>query len=65
MTNHLNRSPKAASELEDAIGEGYSVFDDEMDNLSGVTDCPNGCVVEPDGYCPHNYESAARTLGVI
>lgn len=43
-------------------GDGYGPHEDE---LMGETDCPEGCVVEPDGICPHNWLSAGRTAGVI
>jgi hypothetical protein len=57
-----HQSPRAAAELQEA-----AAADDltEADELSGNTDCPEGCYVEPDGRCPHGYESAACTLGVI
>ena len=29
------------------------------------TKCPKGCVVEPDGICPHDYKSIALELGLI
>lgn len=58
-------SPDAAQELKDAIANGMSPFDDEVDYMMGQTDCEEGCTVEPDGRCPHGYESAALTLGVI
>lgn len=29
------------------------------------TKCPEGCVVEPDGICPHDYRSIALELGLI
>ena len=29
------------------------------------TRCPEGCVVEPDGVCPHNFKSIALELGLI
>jgi len=29
------------------------------------TACPEGCVVEPDGECPHGYRSPLLVLGVI
>lgn len=29
------------------------------------TKCPAGCVVEPDGICPHNFKSIALKLGLI
>lgn len=56
------QSPKAASELMDILEEeGMS----EAEEAMGQTDCPEGCYVEPDGHCPHGYESAALTLGII
>jgi len=29
------------------------------------TNCPEGCVVEPDSVCPHNFKSAALEYGLI
>jgi anaerobic ribonucleoside-triphosphate reductase activating protein len=29
------------------------------------TKCPHGCVVEPDGVCPHEFKSVALELGLI
>ena len=40
--------------LEICLDEGWS-----------PTKCPNGCVVEPDGVCPHNFKSVALELGLI
>jgi len=58
-------SPKAARALvlgEDITGlGGFGEFEDAM----GETDCPDGCVVESDGVCPHDYLSAGRTAGII
>ncbi|MCA1571188.1 MAG: hypothetical protein LC798_12895 [Chloroflexi bacterium] len=48
-------SPKAAAKLEQSLNYG------DM----GKTDCPEGCKVEPDGSCPHGYESAGLTAGMI
>jgi hypothetical protein len=28
-------------------------------------ECPVGCIVEPDGVCPHNFKSVALELGLI
>jgi hypothetical protein len=61
----MTKSPEAAVELSNAINDGLSHFSDEADEMMGATDCPDGCTVEPDGHCPHGYESAALTLGVI
>jgi hypothetical protein len=58
----MKRSPNAADDLMEAAQSGE---DDEAEDLMGTTDCPHGCYVEPDGVCPHDYESAARTAGVI
>lgn len=41
------------------------LLNDPSECLMGQTDCPDECEVEPDGHCPHGYESAALTLGVI
>ena len=40
--------------LAECLDEGWS-----------LTKCPRGCVVEPDGVCPHNYKSVALELGWI
>ena len=53
-------SYRAADVLLESV-EDYGAFEDAM----GETDCPNGCTVEPDGICPHNWLSAGRTAGVI
>lgn len=58
-------SDNAAQELKQAIEDGLSPFDYECDIMMGETDCPDGCTVEPDGYCYHGYLSAARTLNII
>lgn len=54
-------SPTAARNLADLIEDDFADAEEEI----GQTDCPEGCIVEPDGYCSHNYESAGLTLGVI
>lgn len=36
-----------------------------MDTGISPTECPEGCVVEPDGTCPHGYESILLMLGLI
>lgn len=48
-------SPKAARAL----------MDDPCEDLMGITDCPEGCEVEPDGYCSHGYNSAGLSAGII
>jgi hypothetical protein len=61
----MKPSPDAAKALLDEIGNGLSAFDYEADDEMGATDCDHGCVVEPDGHCPHGYQSAALTAGMI
>lgn len=58
-------SPRAWEDLAAAIDGDLSPFDLEADELMGNTDCINGCTVEPDGRCPHGFESAALTGGII
>lgn len=41
-------------ELEEALANGVS-----------PTGCPEGCQVEPDGTCPHGYESVLLREGLI
>ena len=40
--------------MEECFDEGWS-----------PTKCPSGCVVEPDGVCPHDFKSIALELGFI
>jgi hypothetical protein len=50
-------SPKALNKLLKAIER-----DSNTDKYEGATDCPEKCVVEPDGQCPHGYLSATNML---
>ena len=36
-----------------------------LDEGWSPTRCPTGCVVEPDGVCPHGFQSVALELGLI
>ena len=40
--------------LETCLDEGWS-----------EAECPKGCIVEPDGVCPHDFKSVALELGFI
>lgn len=40
--------------IADCLDEGFS-----------PTNCPEGCIVEPDGICPHNFKSVALEYGLI
>lgn len=58
---------------QEAIRHAQEVCADEeflrdmlFDYSSGVeTACEEGCVVEPDGRCPHGYPSPLRIMGYI
>lgn len=60
-------SPNAAAELMAAVADDFENLEAllDLDDLEGATDCEEGCTVEPDGHCPHGFESAALTAGVI
>ena len=55
-------SPEVAAELLAAVANGDFIASDD---LQGKTDCPDGCVVEPDGRCPHGWASAAISAGAM
>jgi hypothetical protein len=55
-------SDEAARRLEEACDDDAWEL---VEELMGDTDCPNGCHVGPDGRCPHGWQSAALTAGVI
>lgn len=59
------RSPEAAKRLLDAAADNDGNVFGDVEEAMGETDCPRGCYVEPDGHCPHGYESAALTAGLI
>ncbi len=40
--------------IEDCLDEGWS-----------STRCPEGCIVEPDGICPHKFKSYFLEMGLI
>jgi hypothetical protein len=58
-------SPIAARSL--TLGEASTALGSygDFEEAMGETDCPDGCIVEPDGVCPHGWLSAGRTAGVI
>ena len=61
--HHLSAGYDPTNAIKRQIEDGAVFF--ELEELEGETDCPAGCVVEPDGTCEHGFESAALTLGVI
>jgi hypothetical protein len=58
----MKPSPEAARFLLDAAENGMTMFDFDADQAQGATDCPEGCVVEPDGHCRHGWLSAEETM---
>lgn len=48
---------------EDLIGD--ESFDADGYGDGAVMASKDGCIVEPDGVCPHGYESPALRLGFI
>ena len=57
-------SPEAAKELSNMLTIPDASFS-ELEDMMCATDCPEGCEVEPDGYCSHGFRSAGLTLGII
>jgi anaerobic ribonucleoside-triphosphate reductase activating protein len=43
----------------------YEFIGDCLDEGFCPTGCPEGCTVEPDGVCPHDYKSVALEMGLI
>ena len=58
-------SPDAARRLYEMLGDDSDATLNDFDDAMGETDCPEGCVVEPDGYCSHGFRSAGLSLGII
>jgi hypothetical protein len=46
--------PPTMRDLEDWVYQGYA-----------EAACPHGCIVEPDGHCPHGKPSWLLKLGLI
>jgi hypothetical protein len=50
----------------DAEFAGSLEIDDLMDIMNeGMGETADGCIVEPDGHCPHGHQSALLVLGMI
>jgi|TARA_R110000824_G_scaffold349182_1_gene536039 hypothetical protein len=45
----------------------YSDLDELIEQMDGygTVETSDGCTVEPDGKCPHGYESPLREMGLI
>ena len=54
--------------MNDSLGDlliGDESFDGDGFGDGGVTTTQDGCNVEPDGMCPHGYQSPMLRLGII
>lgn len=51
-------------EIEDGT-ELLEIIAEAMRDGVAPTKCPEGCVVELDGICPHNFKSLILELGLI
>lgn len=53
----------------DQYAWALSLSEDDIDRMveegEFETACPHGCVVEPDGVCPHGFSSPLLILGLI
>lgn len=65
MAINLKNSPDACKRLLLLVADNSDATLNDWDDAMGETDCPEGCYVEPDGYCSHGFKSAALTAGVI
>jgi anaerobic ribonucleoside-triphosphate reductase activating protein len=56
-------------DYEEKRGQSEAEFNEFMaeclDEGWSPTKCPQGCLVEPDGVCPHGFKSVAMELGFI
>ena len=62
-------NPNLQAHDEEKRKQSQAEFDQFMaeclDEGWSPTKCPAGCVVEPDGVCPHDFKSIALELGLI
>lgn len=67
MINEQQKSSsgKEWSERLQTKADFYDFIGDCLDEGFCPTGCPEGCTVEPDGVCPHDYKSVALEIGLI
>lgn len=67
MTNANQKSAAGKDWKEGAQtkAEFFEFIADCLDKGCCPTECPEGCVVEPDGACPHDFKSIAAENGLI
>ncbi|HEX8636596.1 MAG TPA: 4Fe-4S single cluster domain-containing protein [Pyrinomonadaceae bacterium] len=67
MTN-ANQKSLAGKGWKEGLQTKVDLFEfiaDCLDEGFCPTECPEGCVVEPDGVCPHDFKSVAVEHGLI
>ena len=67
MNDEKQKSPTSDNEEKRRQSEAKFVqfMDECLDEGWSPTKCPSGCVVEPDGVCPHGFKSVALEYGFI
>jgi len=66
MNEQLNLPANDEQEKRKQAEAKFSEFIETcLDEGGSPTKCPKGCVVEPDGVCPHDFKSIALELGFI
>ncbi len=66
MTNNKPQLSFSDEEKREQSEAKFNAFLAEcLDEGWSPTKCPSGCVVEPDGDCPHDFKSVALELGLI
>ncbi len=66
MINDKSKHPASDEEKRKQSEAKINAFLAEcLDEGWSPTKCPSGCVVEPDGVCPHSFQSVALELGLI
>lgn len=67
MINERQNSGAGAEQekREQSAARFIEFIDDCLDEGWSPTKCPEGCVVEPDGDCPHGFRSVALEAGLI
>ena len=51
-THHINRDPPSVEQLQEWF-------------MEGICEATDGCIVEPDGTCPHGCNSWLIEMGLI
>lgn len=66
MSNEKTHLPESVDEEKRRQSEAnFNQFIECLEEGWSPTKCPAGCIVEPDGICPHDFKSIALELGWI